>query len=138
MQAGLPPSIRLSSPPCWSSPNIRYPPQHIGCIDIVTDPVALASAIRNLNHSALGNILENSSRKGGQCLFTSLPAPVTSPLRQLKCIEHDVIASKSACREDYLYQCFSIVSMYLYQVFTMTSSIIIFVIHWGITAPRHL
>ncbi len=32
----LHPSIRLSSPPCWSSPHIRYPPQNIECSDMVT------------------------------------------------------------------------------------------------------
>ena len=55
--------------------------------------------------------------------FASLPASVASPLRQLKRIEHDVIASKSACRVDYLYHCVSVVTKHLYQVFTMTSSI---------------
>lgn len=49
-------------------------------------------------------VLEISFCKGGQCLFTSLPARVTSSLRHLKRIKHDVIASKSAFRGDYLYQ----------------------------------
>lgn len=57
-------------------------------------------------HTTPENVLEIWPYKDGQCIFTSLPARVTSPLRQLKRIEHDVIASKSACRGDDLYQCY--------------------------------
>lgn len=47
--------------------------------------------------------------------FTSLPTGMTSPLRQLKRIEHDVIASKIIMREgDYLYQVFAMQSSIAY------------------------
>lgn len=49
---------------------------------MVTDAVALPSKSDLV--SVLENASEISSDKRGQCLFTSLPAPVTSPLRQLK------------------------------------------------------
>lgn len=55
--------------------------------------------------------------------------------RHLRRIEHDVIASKSACRGDYLYQCYG---LQLSHVFTMMSFDRIFGIHWGITATPHL
>lgn len=105
-------------------PYIRYPPQNIGCSDMETDSLALASTFENtVYHSTLENPLEISAYGDGQCLFTSLSAPVTSPLRQLKKIEHDVIASKSARRGDCLYQCFSIRSTHLYRIFTISSAI---------------
>lgn len=78
-QVGPPQSIH---PPCRSSSNIRYPRLDTGRSDVVTDAVALPSKSDLV--SVLENASEISSDKRGQCLFTSLPAPVTSPLRQLK------------------------------------------------------
>lgn len=68
---------------------------------MVMDCMALTATIENLYHTAL--VVEMRLRKWTVHFY--MPAGVTSPLRHLKRIKHDVIALKSAFKRDDLYQC---------------------------------
>lgn len=104
VREGPPPSLRLS-PTGFSSH--MHPPH--GRVDQARGEKQKAT--KNQKTGGVGIRDLAVQRWRGGWLLLLLPAGMTSPSRQLKWIEHDVIASKSSCGwvggGDYLYQVFA-------------------------------